>query len=487
MVVLLPAAGAAVTVGVLVATLLALSALLGGASAASGCDPTLEAPTAVPGAPPMLQPIFAAAARRYRLGRDGASILAGLTSVESGFGQNMGPSSAGAIGWTQFMPATWARWGTDANHDGTRDPYDAIDAIFSSARLLRASGAPGDWYRALFAYNHADSYVNAVLDRAKQLAGAATSASSIEREGASILVIGDSLEVGTFPELKRRLGTRLTGDFERGRPSSAGIEVLRRLLPGSDHQAILFDLGTNDAGVAELRRSLHDLTQLAAGRRLYLVTVNSPFDERTKNALLLRYVHTHPNVSLIPWHRASRGLDLPDGIHGAYHARAELIGDTLAAGHQPAPSCDSAGAVAIVGARTVSGGGRLVGIPGQPGIRIDARILPDVLFLIRSYHLTITAGYSTSPVHKADGEHPLGLAVDIVPGPGGSWEDVDRLARWAEPVQNAPRPPFRWVGYDGDPNHGRGNHLHLSWNHAPDPSRRPPAAWVQVLTLAEPT
>ena len=49
--------------------------------------------------------------------------------------------------------------------------------------------------------------------------------------------------------------------------------------------------------------------------------------------------------------------------------------------------------------------------------------------------------------HEPRGEHPLGLAVDLYPGPGGSWREVARLARWAEPRQNRPRPPCRWVGW----------------------------------------
>ena len=50
---------------------------------------------------------------------------------------------------------------------------------------------------------------------------------------------------------------------------------------------------------------------------------------------------------------------------------------------------------------------------------------------------------------------------------GGDWNDIDRLAKWAEPTQNGPRYPlFRWVGYNGDAHHGRGHHLHLSYNHS---------------------
>jgi membrane-bound lytic murein transglycosylase B len=90
-------------------------------------------------------------------------ILAAITQVESGFGCNMGPSSAGAIGWTQFMPATWKAYGMDADGDGKANPYTSADAVFASARYLRASGAPKNYRKALFAYNHADWYVNLVL------------------------------------------------------------------------------------------------------------------------------------------------------------------------------------------------------------------------------------------------------------------------------------------------------------------------------------
>jgi hypothetical protein len=122
--------------------------------------------------------------------------------------------------------------------------------------------------------------------------------------------------------------------------------------------------------------------------------------------------------------------------------------------------------------RAISGGGRFVRVPGQPLSRVDRRILPDVLYLIARYHLQLGDGFAFFG-HAFLGEHPLGLAVDIYPGPGGSWNSVDRLAHWAEPRQNHPRPPFRWVGYNGDYNHGRGNHLHLSWAHSPGRPGRP--------------
>ena len=81
----------------------------------------------------------------------------------------MGPSSAGAVGWMQFMPATWARWGTDADRDGVADPRDPDDAVFSAARYLEASGARTNLEGSLYAYNHANWYVRDVVASAARI------------------------------------------------------------------------------------------------------------------------------------------------------------------------------------------------------------------------------------------------------------------------------------------------------------------------------
>ena len=90
-------------------------------------------------------------------------VLAAINKVETNFGQNLGPSSAGAVGWMQFMPSTWARWGIDANGDGVADPDNPTDAIFSAARYLAACGGQIDITRAVYCYNHAHWYVNEVM------------------------------------------------------------------------------------------------------------------------------------------------------------------------------------------------------------------------------------------------------------------------------------------------------------------------------------
>jgi murein DD-endopeptidase MepM/ murein hydrolase activator NlpD len=96
-------------------------------------------------------------------------VLGAINKIESNFGQNMGPSSAGAVGWMQFMPSTWERWGMDADGDGIANPWDPEDAVFAAARYLAAAGAHEDISRAIFAYNHAQWYVDDVLDLASQL------------------------------------------------------------------------------------------------------------------------------------------------------------------------------------------------------------------------------------------------------------------------------------------------------------------------------
>jgi murein DD-endopeptidase MepM/ murein hydrolase activator NlpD len=94
-------------------------------------------------------------------------VLAAINKVESNFGRNMGPSSAGAIGWMQFMPSTWLRWGMDADGDGVADPWNPPDAIFSAARYLAAAGGRTDLQRGIFAYNHAQWYVDEILALAR--------------------------------------------------------------------------------------------------------------------------------------------------------------------------------------------------------------------------------------------------------------------------------------------------------------------------------
>ena len=121
--------------------------------------------------PPFLLPIYQAAGIQYGIRWE---VLAAINEIETDYGRNLNISSAGALGWMQFMPSTWDMYGVDANGDGQKDPFNPVDAIFAAARYLRAAGADKDLYRAIFAYNHADWYVESVLMRARVIGGLPT-------------------------------------------------------------------------------------------------------------------------------------------------------------------------------------------------------------------------------------------------------------------------------------------------------------------------
>jgi hypothetical protein len=136
-------------------------------------------------------------------------------------------------------------------------------------------------------------------------------------------------------------------------------------------------------------------------------------------------------------------------------------------------------------------------IPHEAGDMVDKRIIPDLRWIAKRFPLYVTDGYSgplpngthvgCDECHTRGSDHYNGLAVDVVPLEPSSrcdshWAAITSLALWAEPVQGKPVPPFRWVGYEGDAGHGCGNHLHLSWNHAPA-AQFQLAEWVEVFPV----
>ena len=110
--------------------------------------------------PPFLLPIYQACGTEYGIPWQ---VLASINKIETAFGTNLNVSSAGAMGWMQFIPSSWEMHGLDANGDGRKDPYNPVDAICAAASYLKAAGAEESLYDAIFAYNHADWYVQEVL------------------------------------------------------------------------------------------------------------------------------------------------------------------------------------------------------------------------------------------------------------------------------------------------------------------------------------
>lgn len=118
--------------------------------------------------PPFLLPIYQAAGIEYDVPW---TVLAAINEVETDYGRNLSISSAGAVGWMQFLPSTWEQYGVDATDSGYADPYNPVDAIFAAARYLHAAGASTNLPSAIYAYNHAGWYVQSVLLRAELIGG----------------------------------------------------------------------------------------------------------------------------------------------------------------------------------------------------------------------------------------------------------------------------------------------------------------------------
>jgi hypothetical protein len=159
--------------------------LLGGLVGAGSSGPSQAAVADIPAE-------YLAAYQRAgeRYGIDWA-VLAAIGKVECDHGRAPLPGCnpagtvnvAGATGPMQFLGSTWragsppmtvpaiapptsttsAGYAADGDGDGLADVWNPADAIAGAARLLQANGAPSDYRRAIFAYNHADWYVREVL------------------------------------------------------------------------------------------------------------------------------------------------------------------------------------------------------------------------------------------------------------------------------------------------------------------------------------
>jgi hypothetical protein len=124
------------------------------------------------GVPSSYLNLYKASAAKYCPGMSW-TVLAAIGEIESGNGANDGPSSAGARGPMQFMPATWAEWGIAGfGQTGPPDIMNPLDAVPSAARMLCADGAgsTAGLRGAIFAYNHATWYVDEVLALAGEYA-----------------------------------------------------------------------------------------------------------------------------------------------------------------------------------------------------------------------------------------------------------------------------------------------------------------------------
>jgi hypothetical protein len=166
--------------------------------------------TAVADIPPRYMQLYQAAGARYRLPWE---LLAAIGKVECDHGSDPDPSCSqegaenytGAGGPMQFLVATWATYGVDADGDRRADRWNPADAIFAAARYLRASGAPGDIQQAIYAYNHSPIYVDNVVALMQQYRREAVAAPPV---GGAAVDVGDPAALASAVLSNARLGLR---------------------------------------------------------------------------------------------------------------------------------------------------------------------------------------------------------------------------------------------------------------------------------------
>lgn len=150
-----------------------------------------------------------------------------------------------------------------------------------------------------------------------------------------ILYVGDSLGVGTFPQLRAMMpGASLEGDTRVGRTSREGLSVLRSRLHRR-HRVVILDLGTNDWSVPTLTRNLRRARWQTGDLPLVVFTLNKP-GAGPFNRAVTAFAGAAANVVLIDWHSAATGQGLlgGDGIHASaygYRRRAALVAVQLRA------------------------------------------------------------------------------------------------------------------------------------------------------------
>jgi Transglycosylase SLT domain len=296
---LVAAAIATVVLTALFATL-AVGTLAGvsGVSGVSGGAASLTG-GGMAGIPPRYLGLYLKAARRY--GLDWA-VLAAIGKVECDHGRAPDPSCkqegavnpAGAGGPTQFLAATWRQYGVDGDGDGEADRWDPADAVFAMANYLRAAGAPFDYKRAIFAYNHASWYVAKVEGWAARYRRAAARAPAGGSTGESALAStpgrdlpdeGGALDVVRFVAGSRAVLSPVDGHLALV-PSEAPEPVQAMVIAGNEIQ----DLPYGPAGHPDPRGASSEDCSSTVSYVLYRSGVRSISEIVRDNPLAQDYV-----------------------------------------------------------------------------------------------------------------------------------------------------------------------------------------------------
>ncbi len=278
--------------------------------------------------PPFLLPIYQAAGTQYQVPWQ---VLAAINEIETDYGRDLSVSSAGALGWMQFLPVEWKQWGVDATGTGVKDPFNPADAIFAAARYLHAAGASKSLPGAIFAYNHADWYVQSVLLRAKLIGGVPP----------NLLGAITGLTEGHFPVHAR---ARYADDLAQQRAQQSFARTHNVPMPVGPN---VHRTGINiysRAGAAVIAVQDAKVVGLGSSRKLgHYLKLRDAYGNTYTYGQLKSIVHTYPVPKPQTESRAQVARDL---AVGAPHPDAAPSGPATAGGHQ-APAVPPAPAPAV--------------------------------------------------------------------------------------------------------------------------------------------
>ncbi|MCB0828960.1 MAG: lytic murein transglycosylase, partial [Solirubrobacterales bacterium] len=369
------------------------------------------------GPPRNLIRIHTLATKAVAAGTRGPQILAAINKIETDFGRlNQVTSYAGAIGWMQFMPATWDSYGIDGDGDGKDDPYNPRDAIHSAANYLSAAGAPGQWYDAIWAYNHADWYVQDVLDKAACY-GALEDTTEVDDTIATYVCKPDQGRAREIPNYYMRGFEDAASRYELGRRGVWVLAAVARM--ESDYGRGMNRTERADTGVMGMSREEWKRYGVD-GDGDGLVRRSQPWDAIASFARLL-------------WSEPSIETGLFEHNHAAWYVEAAMADAKLIAGE-----CDTSKAtwnIAYPAAGTavtqINWGNLQILNPSaradiQNGL-IDPRVINLLAILTQNHTLLVSSLRSDHGMMTSSGNvsnHYYGRAVDIAAVDGVSCTDM---------------------------------------------------------------